>query len=74
VQKALTFARENLKRSLSVNVLAEAARVLMATTRHSIDIIASETGFGNRERMKQSFLRAFGQSPQAIKRVSMGAR
>lgn len=103
VQTALTFAKENLKSDLSVEVLAEAARLsprqfsrvfrdetgnspasaierlrveaaraLMETTSHSIDIIASETGFGNRERMRQSFLRAYGQSPQAIKRLSKG--
>jgi AraC-like DNA-binding protein len=35
-------------------------------TRHPIEIIAKETDFGDRERMHQAFLRAFGQSPQTI--------
>jgi transcriptional regulator GlxA family with amidase domain len=48
----------------------EAARLMIETTRHPIDVVAEETGFGDRERMRQSFLRAFGQPPQAIKRAS----
>jgi len=48
----------------------EAARLMIETTRHPIDVVAQETGFGDRERMRQSFLRAFGQPPQAIKRAS----
>lgn len=51
----------------------EAARVMMETSRHPIEVIARETGFGDRERMRQAFLRAFGQSPQAIRRVSAAA-
>ena len=50
----------------------EAARLSMETTRHPIEVIARETGFGDRERMRQAFLRAFGQSPQAIQRASAG--
>lgn len=45
---------------------------MMETTRHPIEVIARETGFGDRERMRQAFLRAFGQSPQAIQRTSGG--
>jgi transcriptional regulator GlxA family with amidase domain len=52
----------------------EAARLMMETTRHPIEIIARETGFGDRERMRQAFLRAFGQAPQTIQRASAGAR
>jgi len=48
----------------------EAARLLMETTRHPIEVIARETGFGDRERMRQAFLRAFGQPPQAIQRAA----
>jgi transcriptional regulator GlxA family with amidase domain len=104
VQTALAFARQNLKAPLSVESMAEAARLsprqfsrvfreetgqtpakaverlrveaarlMMETTRHPIELIARETGFGDRERMRQSFLRAFGQSPQAIQRASMSA-
>ncbi len=51
----------------------EAARLMMETSRHPIEVIARETGFGDRERMRQAFLRAFGQPPQAIQRISAGA-
>ncbi len=104
VQTALAYARENLASDLSVDVLAdaarlsprqfsrvfreetgqspakaverlrvEAARLMMETSRHPIEVIARETGFGDRERMRQSFLRAFGLPPQAIQRVSANA-
>jgi transcriptional regulator GlxA family with amidase domain len=51
----------------------EAARLMMETSRHPIEVIARDTGFGDRERMRQAFLRAFGQPPQAILRTSAGA-
>jgi len=101
VQMALTYASENLASNLSVERLAEAARLsprqfsrvfreetgqspakaverlrveaarlMMETSRHPIEIIARETGFGDRERMRQAFLRAFGQPPQTIQRAS----
>lgn len=103
VQMALTYAKEHLKSDLSVEVLAdaarlsprqfsrvfteetgqspakaverlrvEAARLMMETTKHPIEVIARESGFNDRERMRQAFLRAYGQSPQAIRR-SIGA-
>jgi transcriptional regulator GlxA family with amidase domain len=50
------------------NLRLEAARLLMEQTRHSIDAVARETGFADRRRMRQSFLRVFGQPPQAIRR------
>lgn len=46
----------------------EAARVMIEQSRHSIDTIAAETGFADRERMRRAFLRAFGQPPQVIRR------
>ncbi|MEP7456405.1 GlxA family transcriptional regulator [Phyllobacterium sp. SB3] len=101
IQKALDFAKQNLKSELSVEDLADAAnlgprqfsrafraetgqspakavenlrvetaRVLMEQGRLSMDVIAIETGFADRERMRRAFLRAFGQSPQAIRRIS----
>lgn len=104
VRMALNFARENLKGDLSVDSLAEvarlsprqfsrvfteetgqspakaierlrveSARLMMETTQHPIEIIARESGFGDRERMRQAFLRAFGQPPRAILRASAGA-
>jgi transcriptional regulator GlxA family with amidase domain len=46
----------------------EAARLMLEEGRHSIETIASETGFADRERMRRAFVRAFGQSPQAFRR------
>ncbi|MEZ2127955.1 MULTISPECIES: GlxA family transcriptional regulator [unclassified Sinorhizobium] len=99
IQRALAYARSNLKAPLSVEELAEAAnlsprqfsrafraetgqspakavenlrveaaRLMMEQGRHSIDVVATETGFADRERMRRAFLRAFGQPPQAIRR------
>ncbi|PCE25386.1 AraC family transcriptional regulator [Paraburkholderia acidicola] len=48
----------------------EAARLMLESGRHPIDVIARDTGFGDRERMRRAFLRAFGQPPQAIRRAS----
>jgi transcriptional regulator GlxA family with amidase domain len=104
IQKALDYANRNLKSTLSVKELAdaaalsprqfsrafgaetgqspakaierlrvEAARVLMEQGRLSMDAIAEETGFGDRERMRRAFLRRFGQSPQTIRRNSQAA-
>ncbi|MBR1194190.1 GlxA family transcriptional regulator [Bradyrhizobium sp. AUGA SZCCT0274] len=104
VQTALDFAKSNLRQELSVESLAdaarlsprqfsrvfreetgespakaverlrvEAARLMIETTSHPIDVVARETGFGDRERMRQSFLRTFGQPPQAIRRASARA-
>jgi transcriptional regulator GlxA family with amidase domain len=50
------------------NLRVEAARLMMEEGRHSIDVVAQETGFADRERMRRAFLRAFGQPPQAIRR------
>jgi transcriptional regulator GlxA family with amidase domain len=52
------------------NLRVEAARVMMEDGRHPMDVIADETGFADRERMRRAFLRAFGQSPQALRRIS----
>jgi transcriptional regulator GlxA family with amidase domain len=45
----------------------EAARLMMESGRHHIEVVAKETGFGDRERMRQAFLRAFGKPPQAMR-------
>ena len=47
----------------------EAARLMMEAGRFSAEEIARKNGFGNRERMRRSFLRAFGHPPQAIQRT-----
>jgi transcriptional regulator GlxA family with amidase domain len=101
IQRALTFAKANLRRILSVDqfaqaaslslrqfnrlfrketgaspaqalerLRAEAARLMMESGGHSMDEIAQETGFGQRERMRRAFLRVFGQSPLAMRRIT----
>jgi len=50
------------------NLRLEAARLLMEQTRHSIDEVAQQTGFSDRRRMRQAFLRSFGQPPQTMRR------
>jgi transcriptional regulator GlxA family with amidase domain len=48
----------------------ESARLMMEAGRFSAAEVARKNGFGNRERMRRSFVRAFGQSPQAIQRTA----
>ncbi|MDY0882349.1 GlxA family transcriptional regulator [Dongia soli] len=50
------------------NLRVETARLLMEQGRLSMDVIADETGFADRERMRRAFLRAFGQPPQTVRR------
>src|ERR1700744_6517502 len=99
IQAALTYARDNLHKPLTVpelaeaanlsprqfsrafhaetgqspakaieNLRVEAAKLMMEQGRHSIDEIARETGFADRNRMRRAFLRAFGQPPQVVRR------
>jgi transcriptional regulator GlxA family with amidase domain len=101
VQRALAFAKKNLRTPLNVEHLAqaaclsprqftrvfrmetgqsparavenlrlEAARYLLEQGRLPIEEIARETGFGDRERMRRSFLRTYSQTPQAIRNAS----
>jgi transcriptional regulator GlxA family with amidase domain len=101
IQKALDYAKQNLRTGLTVEALADAAslsprqfsrafraetgqspakavenlrvesaRLLMEQGRLSMDTIADETGFADRERMRRAFLRAFGQPPQVVRRNS----
>jgi transcriptional regulator GlxA family with amidase domain len=50
------------------NLRVEAARLMMEQSRHPIDVIARQTGFADRDRMRRAFLRTLGQPPQAIRR------
>ena len=50
------------------NLRVEAARPMMEQSRHPIDVIAQQTGFADRDRMRRAFLRNFGQPPQVIRR------
>jgi transcriptional regulator GlxA family with amidase domain len=46
----------------------EAARLMIESSRHAIEVIARETGFVDRRRMREAFLRTLGQPPQIIRR------
>ena len=103
IQDVLTYARRNLRTSLSIGNLAqlaalsprqfsrafraetgtspakaveslrlEAARLMIEQSRHPVDVIATETGFGDQERMRRAFLRAVGHPPQAMRRMAQG--
>ncbi len=48
----------------------EAARERVEGGRAPIDAIAAATGFGDPERMRRAFLRAYGQPPQALRRAA----
>ncbi|MCU1752820.1 GlxA family transcriptional regulator [Pseudomonas sp. 6D_7.1_Bac1] len=50
------------------NLRLEAARLMLETNRLTLDQIAAQTGFTDRRRMREAFLRAFGQPPQSIRR------
>lgn len=45
----------------------EAARQLLEQSRLSLEEIATETGFGARERMRRAFVRTCGEAPQTIR-------
>ena len=49
---------------------AEVARPRVEDSREPIEMIAGEVGFGDVEKMRRSFLRLFGQSPQAVRRIA----
>ena len=48
----------------------EAARERVEGGRAPIEAIAAEIGFGDSERMRRAFLRAYGQPPQALRRAA----
>lgn len=99
VQRALSYAKENLRNPLTVDELAgaanlsprqfsrvfteetgrspakaveqlrlEAAKVMLEEGLFSLDEVARETGFSDRDRMRRAFLRSFGQPPQIMRR------
>lgn len=99
MQRALTYARDKLRNTLSVEELAEAAslsprqfsrifreetrqspakavamlrleaaRVMLEEGRHPMDIVARETGFADRDRMRRAVLRSPGHPPGSLKR------
>lgn len=48
----------------------EAARAMMEDSHHSIDVVAQQTGFMDRDRMRRAFLRTYGQPPQVIRSMA----
>ena len=48
----------------------EAARDRVERSPAPIELVAAQTGFGDPERMRRSFIRAFGQPPQALRRTA----
>lgn len=50
------------------NLRLEAARLMLESSHNPVDVVARDTGFGDRDRMRRAFLRAFGQPPQMIRR------
>lgn len=48
----------------------EAARLMIEQSRHSLDVIARETGFRDRRHLREVFIRGFGIPPQAIRRAA----
>ncbi|HEY4316274.1 MAG TPA: GlxA family transcriptional regulator [Herbaspirillum sp.] len=54
------------------NLRVESARLMLESGGHTIDEVATSTGFGDSERMRRAFLRAFGQPPLMIQRAARG--
>lgn len=52
----------------------EAARLMLEQGRHSMEVIASQVGLGDRERMRRVFLRTLGQAPQAVRNLGRANR
>jgi transcriptional regulator GlxA family with amidase domain len=48
----------------------EAARLMLEQGRLPVEEVARATGFGGRERMRRSFIRSLGQTPQAVRNAS----
>jgi len=48
----------------------EASRERVESGPEPIEIVAERTGFGDPERMRRAFIRAFGQPPQALRRAA----
>ncbi|WP_456306054.1 helix-turn-helix domain-containing protein [Gluconobacter kondonii] len=48
----------------------EAARLMIEKTRHPMDQIARESGFVDIRRMREAFMRKYGQPPQTLRRLA----
>lgn len=54
------------------NLRLEAARAMLEDTAHPIDVIARQTGFADRDRMRRAFLRTYHQPPHVFRRLVRG--
>ncbi|MEX3815118.1 GlxA family transcriptional regulator [Paraburkholderia sp. BR13439] len=99
IQAVLTYAKQNLREPLSIERLAEVARLsprqfsrafreetgqtpakaverlrletarlMLEESRHTVNQIAAASGFSDLRRMREAFLRVFGQPPQSFRR------
>ncbi|HET7834723.1 MAG TPA: helix-turn-helix domain-containing protein, partial [Variovorax sp.] len=48
----------------------EAARLMIESQLLPVETVARDTGFGDPDRMRRAFLRAYGQPPQVIRRAN----
>lgn len=48
----------------------DAARVILEDGRHPMGVVARDTDFADRDRMRRAFLHSFGQPPASLKRAS----
>jgi transcriptional regulator GlxA family with amidase domain len=71
-QFARIFARETGETPARAieRLRAEVARAKVEDSPEPIEAIARQVGFGDAERMRRSFVRLYGQSPQALRRIS----
>lgn len=51
----------------------EAARNMIERGRHSLEVVARETGFRDRRHLREVFLRGYGITPQSLRRDARGA-
>jgi transcriptional regulator GlxA family with amidase domain len=49
----------------------EAARFLVEEGRHTVNFVAQEAGFGDRERMRRAFVRAFGVPAEVLRKNAL---
>jgi len=46
----------------------EAARLMLESSRHPLEVVAKETGFRDRRHLREAFMRGFGAPPQSVRR------
>ena len=71
-QFSRVFRRETGRSPAKVveQLRVEAARLLIEEGAHSVEQVARETGFSNREQLRRAFLRILGSPPQSVRQAS----